>query len=158
MFGAENRDYFIRYHNGPIVYRTEDVPPCSNVVVMATMNSELSEVGPVKNPMFGTPAVVGCDYGKGRMILFNNHPEVRADTRPLLSAAVKALTGTDFRLPPPAKAKGRERVGFLAGDMTKEAQEAFLTLTRDESVFVVPLARDDLKAGKGWFFDRIVEL
>ena len=73
MFGAENRDYFIRYHNGPIVYRTEDVPPCSNVVVLATMNSELSEVGPVTNPMFGAPAIVGCDYGKGRMILFNNH-------------------------------------------------------------------------------------
>ena len=158
IFGAENRDYFIRYHNGPIVYRTEDVPPCSNVVVLATMNSELSEVGPVKNPMFGTPAVVGCDYAKGRMILFNGHPEVREDTRALICAAVKALTGTDFRLPPPIEAKGRERVGFLAGDMTKEAQEAFLTLTRDESVFVVPLTRDDLKAGKGWFFDRIVEL
>ena len=158
MFGAENRDYFIRYHNGPIVYRTEDVPPCSNVVVLATMNSELSEVGPVKNPMFGTPAVVGCDYAKGRMILFNSHPEVREDTRALICAAVKALTGVDFRLPPPIEAKGRERVGFLAGDMTKEAQAAFLTLTRDESVFVVPLARDDLKAGKGWFFDRIVEL
>lgn len=157
MLGAEDRDYLIRYHDGPVVYRTEDVPPCSNVVVLATMNSELSEVGPVTNPMFGTPAVVGCDYAKGRIILFNCHPEYRADTRPLVCAAVKALTGADFRLPPPVDAKGRERVGFLTGDMTKGAQEAFLALTHDPSVFVVPLTKDDMAAGKGEFFDRIVE-
>ncbi|MBR4258580.1 MAG: hypothetical protein IKQ17_06085 [Kiritimatiellae bacterium] len=157
LFGVENKDYFIRYHNGPVVYQTDPVPPCSNVVVLATMNSELSEQGPVTNPMFGAPAVVSCDYAKGRMILFNCHPEVRADTRQFVCASIRALTGVDFRLPPAVSPKGRERVGFVVGEMTKDAQESFLKLTRDPALFVVPLTKDDLGAGRGEEFDRLVE-
>lgn len=158
LLGAKAGDYLIRYHNGPIVRQTEPVPPCSNVVVLATMNGELSERGPVTNPMFGTPAAIGCDYGRGRMILFNCHPEVRADTRPLVSASIRALTGVDFRLPQAVSPKGRERVGFVARDLTKEAQEAFLELTHDPKVFVVPLTKDELEAGLGEVFDRLVEM
>ena len=157
MLGVEDRDYFIRYHNGPIVYKTEPVPPCSNVVVLATMNSELSERGPVTDPMFGTPAVISCDYAKGRMILFNCHPEVRANTRPLICASIRALTGVDFRLPPMTSPMGRERVGFVASEMTKDVQKAFLELVHDPAVFVVPVTKDDLLAGQGEVFDRLVE-
>lgn len=157
LLGAEPKDYLIRYHNGPIVCQTEPVSPCSNVVVLATMNCELSERGPVTNPMFGTPSVISCDYAKGRMILFNCHPEIRADTRSLVRASIRALTGVDFRLPEPVSPKGRERVGFLTGEMTKEAQAAFLKLTHDPAVFVVPLTKDELGAGYGDVFDRLVE-
>ena len=157
LFGVEDKDYFIRYHNGPVVYRTDPVPPCSNVVVLATMNGELSEQGPVTNPMFGTPAVVSCDYAKGKMILFNCHPEIRADTRSFVCASIRSLTGVDFRLPPAVSPKGRERVGFVASDFTKEAQEEFLKLVHDPAVFVVPLTKDDLGAGRGDVFDRLVE-
>lgn len=156
-FGVDDKDYFIRYHNGPVVYQTDPVPPCSNVVVLATMNGELSERGPVTNPMFGTPAVVGCDYAKGRMILFNCHPEIRADTRLFVCASIRSLTGVDFRLPPAVSPKGRERVGFVVGELTKGVQEEFLKLVHDPSVFVVPLTKDDIGAGRGDVFDRIVE-
>ena len=157
LLGVKDGDCLIRYHNGPIVRQTDPVPPCSNVVVLATMNGELSERGPVTHPMFGTPAAIGCDYGRGRMILFNCHPEIRADTRPLVSASIRALTGVDFRLPQAVSPKGRERVGFVARDLTKEVLKAFLDLAHDPKVFVVPLTKDELAAGLGEVFDRVVE-
>ena len=157
LFGVEDKDYFIRYHNGPIVYQTDPVPPCSNVVVLARMNSELREQGPVTNPMFDAPAVVGCDYAKGRMILFNCHPEVRADTRHFICSSIRSLTGVDFRLPPAVSPKGRERVGFVVSDLTKDVQEEFLKLLHDPAIFVVPLTKDDIKAGRGEIFDHLIE-
>lgn len=157
LLGVKDGDCLIRYHNGPIVRQTDPVPPCSNVVVLATMNGELSERGPVTHPMFGTPAAIGCDYGRGRMILFNCHPEIRADTRSLVSASIRALTGVAFRLPQAVSPKGRERVGFVARDLTKEVLKAFLDLAHDPKVFVVPLTKDELAAGLGEVFDRVVE-
>ena len=90
-------------------------------------------------------------------MLFNCHPEVRADTRPLVSASIRALTGVDFRLPQAVSPKGRERVGFVARDLTKEVLTAFLDLAHDPKVFVVPLTKDELAAGLGEVFDRVVE-
>ena len=107
--------------------------------------------------MFGTPAVISCDYAKGRMILFNCHPEARANTRHLVCASIRALTGVDFRLPPMTSPMGRERVGFVASEMTKDVQKAFLELVHDPAVFVVPVTKDDLLAGQGEVFDRLVE-
>ena len=46
---------------------------------------------------------------------------------------------------------------FVVGEMTKDAQESFLKLTRDPALFVVPLTKDDLGAGRGEEFDRLVE-
>ena len=52
---------------------------------------------------------------------------------------------------------GRERVGFVASEMTKDVQKAFLELVHDPTVFVVPVTKDDLLAGQGEVFDRLVE-
>ena len=94
---------------------------------------------------------------KGKMILFNCHPEIRADTRSFVCASIRSLTGVDFRLPPAVSPKGRESVGFVVSDLTKDVQEEFLKLVHDPAVYVVPLTKDDLGAGWGAVFDRLVE-
>ena len=91
------------------------------------------------------------------MILFNCHPEVRADTRHFICSSIRSLTGVDFRLPPAVSPKGRERVGFVVSDLTKDVQEEFLKLLHDPAIFVVPLTKDDIRAGHGEILDRLIE-
>jgi len=154
--GLCERDFHIRYHNGPIVEATEPVPPCSNVVVLAKMHCEVNEFGAVETPMFGTPACVTADYGKGRMLVYNCHPESYADTRPLVASSIRFLTGRDFRLPERRSAKGCERVGFVTKEMPKATVERYLELFHTPGVYVLPLTGNDLKQGQGEVCDRIV--
>jgi len=154
--GLCESDFHIRYHNGPIVEATEPVPPCSNVVVLATMNCELNEFGAVETPMFGTPACVSADYGKGRMLVYNCHPETNADTRHLVASSIRFLTGRDFRLPASRTAKGCERVGFVTKNMPKATVMRYLELLHKPNISVIPLTEEDLRHGTGEICDRIV--
>lgn len=156
--GVPAGDRAIRYHNGPIVKATDPIPPCSNVVILATMNCELQQTGPVTDPMFGTPAVFRADYGKGKLLLFNCHPEIHADSRDLVAAGITALTGRPFRLPEAGAPSGRERVGFMSNEMNKPALEKFLELKHDPKVFVVPLTATDVLEGRDETMDRMVKL
>ena len=61
--GIREGDWKIRYHNGPVVQPADPVPLCTELEVLATMNCELAQVGPVVGPMYGTPAVDQLDEG-----------------------------------------------------------------------------------------------
>ena len=148
----------ISYHNGPALQPTEPVPLCTKVDVLATMDCELAQEGPVKGAMHGTPAAIRATYGKGEMLAFNCHPESRADSRDIVYAGIRALTGRTIQPPPEKSAAGKERVGFMSGGIGEKDRgvEKYLQLVRDPSVFVATLTEDDVNAGRGEVFDRIV--
>ena len=99
-----------------------------------------------------------CLDGKGKLLLFNCHPEIHADSRDLVAAGITALTGRPFRLPEAGAPSGHERVGFMSNEMNKPALEKFLELKHDPKVFVVPLTATDVLEGRGETMDRMVKL
>lgn len=149
----------IRYHNGPIVVGTKAVPACSNVAVVATIQSELAQYGAATSPMFGAPAAVKADYGAGKMLVFNCHPETFPASRPLVVAGICALTGREIRLvPQPLKPRGAERVAFFTGVLgSKQAVEDYFALRAQPDIDVVPMTQDQLDEDWRGRFDRIVK-
>ena len=151
-------DHPVRYHHGPVVERTEDVAGCTNVEVLATMNCELAQTGPVEGRMFGTPAVVRARYGEGEMLVFNCHPEMFPKSRFLVVAGIRALTGRDIRIVcQPLKPRGAERVAFLTGKLDgKVSVEEYFRLRADPDVDVVPMTRTQLDEDWAGRFDCVV--
>ena len=156
--GIREGDWKIRYHNGPVVQSSDPVPLCTELEVLATMNCELAQKGPVTGAMYGTPAAVRAKYGKGTMLAFNCHPEVFPTSREIIVGGVRALTGRTIRLvAQPLKPRGAERVGYFVGKLgTKASVEEYFRLRADPSVDVVPVTQDQLAEGMSARFDRIV--
>ena len=147
----------ITYHNGPIVEPAEAVALASNVEVLATMDCELSQHGPVVNGMYGTPAAVRANYGKGEVLAFNCHPEARADTRDIVVGGIRALTGRTIALPREEPRNGREAVGFMSSEFgDKSVLGRYLDMKREGKVYVVPLTQDDVSSGRAATVDRII--
>ena len=157
--GLESPTQMIRYHDGPIVERTEDVPGCTDVEVLATMRCELSQFDRVKDLMYGSPAVVRATYGRGRMLVFNCHPEMFPSTRFIVADGIRMLTGRDVRFAErPLKPRGAERVGFLTtSSMTKARLEDYFKLRDDPNVDVVPMTKTQLDEDWHGRFDRVVQ-
>ena len=157
--GIREGDWKIRYHNGPVVQPADPVPLCTELEVLATMNCELAQVGPVVGSMYGTPAAVRAKYGKGTMLAFNCHPEVFPSTRKIIVGGVRALTGRTIRLvEQPLKPRGAERVGYFVGKLgTKASVEEYFRLRADPGIDVVPVTKDELDEGMSARFDRIVK-
>lgn len=155
----KERTWNVRYHNGPVVVRTDDVAACSNVEVLATVQSELAQFGKMTDCMYGTPAAVRADYGAGRMLVFNCHPEMFPVTRPLVAAGIRALTGREVRLvAQPLKPRGAERVAFVTTVLgSKRAVEEYFALRADPNVDVVPMTKTQLDEDWHGRFDRVVQ-
>ena len=153
-------DHPVRYHHGPVVERTEDVAGCTNVEVLATMNCELAQVGPVVGSMYGTPAAVRAKYGKGTMLAFNCHPEMFPSSREIILAGIRALTGRALRpAAQPLKPRGAERVGYYTTvSFTKDYLEGYFKLRADPAIDVVPVTENELCEGMSARFDRIVKI
>ena len=100
--GITNRIWAVRYHNGPIVVPAADVEG-TVCETWATCRNGIHEQGvsPKRDDMVGTPAFVRATCGKGEVIACNCHPEAYPDTRELVVAMIRALTGRTIH--PPAK-------------------------------------------------------
>jgi len=148
----------IYYHNGPALQPADPVPLCTEVEVLATMDCELAQEGPVKGAMYGTPAAVRAKYGKGEMLAFNCHPEINADSRDIVYAGIRALTGRMIAQPPKRTPTGKKRVGFKSAGIgaKKRGVEKYLELVHDPKVYVVPVTDDQLKTGYGEVLDEVV--
>ena len=155
--GIREGDWKIRYHNGPVVQPSDPVPLCTELEVLATMNCELAQVGPVKGKMYGTPAAVRAKYGKGTMLAFNCHPESFPSSREIVLAGIWALTGRTLHpAAQPLKPRGAERVGYFVGKLgTKASVDEYFRLRADPAIDVLPVTQDELDEGAR--FDRIVE-
>lgn len=157
--GIREGDWKIRYHNGPILVPADPVPLCTNVEVLATLNCELNQCGRLQGPMYGTPAAVRANYGRGEMLVFNCHPEMMPKSREIVVGGIRALTGRKVRLAERrSRARGAERVGFLTGEFisSKAAVMEYFRLLDEPSVDVQPVTQNQLDEGAGVYFDRIV--
>jgi len=147
------------YHNGPALQPADPVPLCTEVEVLATVNCELAQEGPVKGAMYGTPAAVRATYGAGEMLAFNCHPEVAANSRDIVYAGIRALTGRTIAKPPKRTSAGKRRVGFVSTNIgaKKRGVEKYLSLVHDPGVFVVPVTADQLTSGYTEILDKVVK-
>ena len=155
--GIREGDWSIRYHNGPVMQPSDPVPLCTELEVLATMNCELAQVGPVQGSMYGTPAAVRAKYGKGTMLAFNCHPEMFPSSREIVLAGVRALTGKTIRpAVQPLKPRGAERVGYYTTvAFDKDYLDGYFKLRADPAIDVVPVTQDELDEGMSARFDRI---
>lgn len=102
LLGLGRRIWAVRYHNGPIVMPAAPVEGTA-CETLATCRNGIHEQGvsPKRDDMVGTPAIVRATCGKGEIIVCNCHPEAYPETRALVVAMIRALTGREIH--PPAK-------------------------------------------------------
>lgn len=157
--GIREGDWRIRYNNGPVVQPSDPVPLCTELEVLATMNCELAQIGPVTGRMYGTPAAVRAKYGRGTMLAFNCHPEVFPSSREIVLAGIRALTGRSLHpAVQPLKSRGAERVGFYTTvSFDKVYLEEYFRLRAEPAIDVVPVTQNELDEGMSARFDRIVK-
>ena len=156
--GIREGDWKINYHNGPVLRPADPVPLCTEMEVLATLNCELAQKGAVVGSMYGTPAAVRATYGKGQMFALNCHPEMMPNTREIVVAGIRALTGRTIRLVEKKATPGAPRVGVRSDGYvsSKAALTEYLRMYDDPSVDVVPVTKTQLDEGIGRLLDRIV--
>lgn len=156
--GIREGDWQIRYHNGPVLRPADPVPLCTEMEVLATLNCELAQKGAVVGSMYGTPAAVRATYGKGQMFALNCHPEMMPNTREIVVAGIRALTGRTIRLVERKATPGTQRVGVRTGGdiSSKAAVQEYLRLHDDPKLTVAPVTQEQLDEGLGLLFDRVV--
>jgi len=86
------------YHKGPVL-KAAPGEGLATMEVLATCQSEVQELTYTKQHMYGTPAILRGTYGSGKLFLTNCHPEAYAETRCVISAGFKDLTGRYIRIP-----------------------------------------------------------
>ena len=82
---------FVRYSRGPVAQEAKWIKgSCKTLAVYK------SSVAPLNRPgksFYGTPAMIGGTYGKGKLIATSFHPEYKLDTQDMLGDLVYAVTG-----------------------------------------------------------------
>ncbi len=146
QFGVPE-DVMVPYLNGPIVVPGPIIGGAS-CEVLGCFNCEFSQNGLIKVPMDQTPAILRGRYGEGELFVTNCHPELTTSTHPIVIGGIKMLTGRTIRLVYPQKRRGAIRVGFFSTGIggKKPIRDLFALDVRPD-VDVVPVSRDDVKAG-----------
>lgn len=120
--GVREGEWKIRYHNGPVVEPADPVELCTECEVLATMNFE--KEGDV-------PAAVRAKYGKGTMFVLNCHPEVGEESRQIVVAGIRALTGRTIRLALPETLALEGPFPLLVTPWTEEAKVDIPVLAKE---------------------------
>ena len=94
--GQETVDVF--YSQGPLlVPDTKQSLP--RYQVMATFGSEVADKGAQPDAMRGTHAIIRSKFGRGRVICFSPHPEVKDGPNDLMTAGVRWAGQVDLTRP-----------------------------------------------------------
>ena len=108
--------HVMRYHGGPFLQPTTNIIADAHLELWGTFAAEASlkgRVNPAKR-MFGSGAIVGGTYGKGRVFVTAAHPEYFNGTLYVIEAALKYVTGRTITFPTRTRAPRALSVGFLA--------------------------------------------
>src|SRR5208337_1311846 len=65
----------VQYLSGPIL-SPASIDALPDYVTLAEYRSEVCNYEPQRGTMLNTPAIVGAQFGKGRLIAFSPHPEL----------------------------------------------------------------------------------
>jgi len=138
----------LRYHNGPIVKPSETPLDKIRCEVLGSFACEFNQKGPIRRPMYGTPAVFRIFFDKGELFVTNCHPEIYSGTHTMIPAGIRLLTGKTIAIVYPAKKRGALRVGFFCSGMGgKKPVEEVLALDAKPEIDIYPLTGEDIACG-----------
>ena len=145
--GLGEGPHVIRYHGGPFMWPTTNRIEDAKVEVWGTFNAEATFKGQLKKEkkMYGSAAIIGGTYGKGRLFATSAHPEYFESTLPFVKAAFKYVTGRDVTFPARTRRPHALSVGFLAkGISGKKTAETALALAQVEDFDLVLIDKDGI--------------
>ncbi len=145
--GLKEGPHVMRYHGGPFLQPTTNVIADAHMEIWGTFDAEASFKGRI-NPnkkMYGSGAVVGGTYGKGRVFVTSAHPEYFNGTLYIIEAALKYVTGRTITFPPRTRAPRVLSVGFLAkGISGVKTAETAVALARAKDLDLVLIDKDGI--------------
>ncbi len=118
--GITNGAHRVRYHGGPLLWPTTNVIAEARFESWGTMDAEACMKGKIdpKKRMYGSTAIVGGTYGKGRVFVTSCHPEYFSSTLYIVRGAFKYVTGRDVTFPTRPRSPRALTVGFVCGGIS----------------------------------------
>ena len=152
MDGPKNRARMMpwnvmRYHGGPFLQPTTNVIADAHMEIWGTFDAEATFKGRInpKKQMYGSGAIVGGTYGKGRVFVTSAHPEYFNGTLYIIEAALKYVTGRTITFPPRTRTPRVLSVGFLAkGISGVKTAETAVALARAKDLDLVLIDLDGI--------------
>ena len=145
--GLKAGPHVMRYHGGPFLQPTTNVIADARMEIWGTFDAEATFKGRInqKKKMYGSGAVVGGTYGKGRVFVTSAHPEYFNGTLYVIEAALKYVTGRTITFPPRTRAPRVLSVGFLAkGISGVKTAETAVALARAKDLDLVLIDKDGI--------------
>ena len=147
--GVKAGTYPIRYHGGPFLWPTTNRIGGASFAVWGTLDSEATYRGKInaKKRMYGSAAMLGGTYGKGRVFVTALHPEYFESTEQFVAGAFRFVTGRTVRLVRPQRRRGDVSVGFVVPRMSVRAAEDSLRLRKIPGAHVWVINGEDIFTG-----------
>ena len=145
--GLKEGPHVMRYHGGPFLQPTTNVIADAHMEIWGTFDAEATFKGRInpKKKMYGSGAVVGGTYGKGRVFVTCAHPEYFNGTLYIIEAALKYVTGRTITFPPRTRTPRVLSVGFLAkGISGVKTAETAVALARAKDLDLVLIDLDGI--------------
>ena len=146
--GLKAGSHVIRYHGGPFLEPTTNVIADAKIEVWGTIDAEATMKGKVdpKRKMYGSPAILGGTFGKGKVFIISGHPEYFNSTLYIVVAAFKYVSGRDITFPTRPRTPRSIAVGFLAsGIQGVETAATALDLDAEKDFDLVPIDLDAMR-------------
>lgn len=160
VLGLKEGRHVMRFHGGPFMWPTTNAIAGAKFEVWGTMDAEASMKGPsdAKRRMYGSAAVIGGTYGKGRVFVTSAHPEYFDSTLYIVKAAFKYVTGRNVTFPARLHRPRSISVGFMAWNMSGgvATAETALALAREPDFNLVPIDADGIFQRRLDFIDVLV--
>ena len=102
------------YHRGPVMTPCEGHPRLGDFTVMARFGCNIltTKLDPDCPSMGGYASCIAGKYGKGKVWVFSDHPEVNPHTMDLVVGGIRYLTGRTIRFVRDQKKPGQFVVGY----------------------------------------------
>lgn len=143
--GLKEGLHVMRYHGGPCMWPTTNVIEGADFELWGTFNAEFAMKGKIGKRMFGSAAIIGGKFGKGRVFVTSGHPEYFNSTLYIVKAAIKYVTGRDVTFPPRRRTPRAVAVGFLSkGISGVETAETALAIAKDNDLDLVLIDADGI--------------
>lgn len=139
--GLEKGPHQIRYFAGPFMWPTTNRIEGADFELWGVYKSEVCLKGRINEAkrMYGSAAVIGGTYGKGKVFVTALHPEYFDSTLYMIKAAFKYVTGRDVTFPARVRTPRALTVGFYAGRTEKAPLETALALAREKDFDLMPI-------------------
>jgi len=147
LLGIDTTKIFVRYSRGPVAKEAQWAK--GSCKTYAVYKSSVSPVNRMGKSFYGTPALIGGTYGKGKVIASSFHPEGKTATYHIFSGMVYAVTGVKLTPVIPQPVFRPVRTLFPAVQAmqkgTKPAIEELLALEKNTALqLIIGLNSDNL--------------